>query len=117
EIGLLATIGKKLIKVAKQPRVAILATGDELVDAGDVPGPSQIRDSNSPTLFSLLQSAGAEPFKLDLARDDRNEIERLIKQGLRYDVLLLTGGVSTGTADFVPQTLAKLGVEEVFHKV
>jgi len=117
EVGLLASVGRNYAKVSRQQRVGILATGDELVAAGGAIGPGQIRDSNTPTLFALLEAAGAEHFSAGLAKDNAEELERLIKQGLTYDILLLTGGVSMGTADLIPQTLAKLGVNEVFHKV
>jgi molybdopterin molybdotransferase len=117
EVGLLASVGQKFAEILPQPRVGILATGDELVGAGGKLGPGQIRDSNTPTLFALLTAAGTEPFSLGIAKDDPQEIERLIREGLKYDILLLTGGVSMGTADFIPQALAMLGVKEVFHKV
>lgn len=117
DVGLLATVGRKLAEVFPRPRVDILATGDELVGAGGVLAAGQIRDSNTPTLFALLTAAGAEPFRVGIARDDPNEVKSLIKDGLKHDIFLLTGGVSMGTADFIPHALAELGVKEVFHKV
>lgn len=117
EVGLLAEVGRTSIRVVRPPRVAILTTGDELVDAGEVPAPGQIRNSNGPMLEALVTAAGAEAVPLGIARDTAADLRTKIAQGLECDVLLLSGGVSAGVLDLVPKTLAELGVREVFHKV
>ena len=80
-------------------------------------GAGQIRNSNGPMLVAAAADAGAEAIELGIARDDRDELSRWIEQGLAADVLLLSGGVSAGKFDLVPDVLAELGVERVFHKV
>lgn len=117
EIGLLAEVGRVRVSVVPAPRVALLSTGDELVDASQQPGPGQIRNSNGPMLAAQVAEAGAVPAQLGVARDDRQSLAASIAEGLRADVLVLSGGVSAGVLDLVPSTLASLGVKEVFHKV
>jgi molybdopterin molybdotransferase len=95
----------------------VLATGDELVPAGETPGLGRIRDSNGPMLAALVRRAGARPVALGVARDDEDHLRALVLRGLKEDVLLLSGGVSAGTRDLVPQVLAVTGVKAVFHKV
>ena len=116
-IGALAEMGLRKISVRARPRIAILATGDELVSVAQTPGPGQIRNSNGTMLAAQLKAAGAIPFRLGIARDNRDDLQTKIMQGLQFDMLLLSGGVSAGTLDLVPSTLADAGVEEVFHKV
>lgn len=117
EIGLLCEVGKTAIQAVPRPRLAVLATGNELVDADREPGPGQIRNSNSPMLAAAAQRAGAVPTDLGIARDEPDHLARLISVGLEHDVLLLSGGVSAGVLDLVPGVLKQLGVEQVFHKV
>jgi len=117
ELGCLAELGRAWVTVYPRPRVAVLATGDELVPVDEVPGPGQIRNSNETMLVGQLIQAGAEPVPLGIARDNREDLERLISRGLQADMLLLSGGVSAGVLDLVPATLARLGVRQVFHKV
>jgi molybdopterin molybdotransferase len=116
-IGLLAEIGRTIVPVIPRPTVAILSTGNELVAADQTPGPGQIRNSNSPLLSACVTRAGAVPIELGIARDTRDDLRRAIAQGLKHDVLLISGGVSAGVLDLVPSVLADLGVEQVFHKV
>ncbi|MEX2175262.1 MAG: gephyrin-like molybdotransferase Glp [Pirellulaceae bacterium] len=117
EMGLLAEVGRTSIAVVPRPRLAVLATGNELVEPGQRPGPSQIRNSNGPLLQALAAEAGAVPVDLGIARDDPADLRVKIERGLAEDVLVLSGGVSAGVLDLVPQALAELGVEQVFHKV
>jgi molybdopterin molybdotransferase len=114
-LGLLASIGRTEVRVIPRPRVAILPTGDELVEPDRVPGPGQIRNSNGTLLRALVGDPPAEV--LPIAPDEPEGLRRLLARGLEADVLLITGGVSAGNKDLVPETLEALGVERVFHKV
>lgn len=116
-IGLAAEVGRSTVSVVARPRVAVLATGNELVDASQSPSAGQIRNSNGPMLAAMVTSAGAVPVELGVARDERDDLRRAIATGLEADMLILSGGVSAGVLDLVPSVLAELGVCEVFHKV
>ncbi|MCO6458031.1 MAG: molybdopterin molybdotransferase MoeA [Pirellulaceae bacterium] len=117
EIGLLAEVGRAEVLAVPRPGVAVLATGNELVPAGTTPGAGQIRNSNGPLLVAAVQTLGAEPLDLGIARDEPDDLAERIGRGLEQDVLLLSGGVSAGVLDLVPQALQSLGVRQVFHKV
>ena len=117
EFGLLATVGRTTVKVQPAPRVAILSTGDELVEPTQTPGPGQIRNSNGPMLLAQVARAGGVPWFLGIARDEPGHLRALITEGLQADVLLLSGGVSAGKPDLVPGVLAELGVQPLFHKI
>jgi molybdopterin molybdotransferase len=97
--------------------VALLPTGSELVAAGEIAGPGQIPNSNGPMLCGLVAQVGGQPEDLGIVRDDPTELRQLITRGLEADVLIMSGGVSTGDRDFVPRVLAELGIEQVFHGV
>lgn len=117
DIGLLAEVGQFQLRVRKLPRLAVLATGDELVPPQQVPGPGQIRNSNGPMVEQLAAPWSEEVLDLGVARDEIADLTGKIQQGLRADVLVLTGGVSEGLVDLVPRALQQSGVEPVFHKV
>lgn len=117
EIAILAEIGHGVVNVQPRPRVAVLPTGNELVHVGDKPAAGQIRNSNGPMLVSAAIRAGADGFELPIARDDRDQLRTLVEEGLAADVLLLSGGVSAGKFDLVPEVLTEFGVKEVFHKI
>ena len=117
EIGLLASIGVRSLSVVCRPRVAILATGSELVQLGRPLGPGQIRNSNSFTAGSQTLLAGGDPILLGIARDDPDETRRLIGAALQNDVVITSGGVSVGEYDFVKQVQDELGVERRFWGV
>lgn len=117
DIALLAEIGQATAPVIRQPRVAVLATGDELVEAGQALAPGQIRNSNGPMLLAAAHAAGVESVNLGIARDDPGDLRARLGRGLECDVLLVSGGVSAGVKDLVPGILAELGAEQVFHKV
>ena len=117
EIAALAELGQARVPVFQRPRVAILATGDELVPVDVVPGPGQIRNSNESMLAAQMRHAGAEPVRLGIARDERSHLRSRILTGLDCDFLLLSGGVSAGKLDLVPSELAAAGVRQVFHKI
>ncbi|MDP6442340.1 MAG: molybdopterin molybdotransferase MoeA [Pirellulaceae bacterium] len=117
EIGLLCEVGQAMAPVHARPTVAVVATGDELVDVGAAPGPGQIHNSNGPMIQSQALAAGADAVDLGIAPDLREPLENLIDDGLQHDVLVLSGGVSAGVLDLVPAALKSQGVVEVFHKV
>jgi molybdopterin molybdotransferase len=117
DIALLAEVGRAEVNVIARPRVAVLATGNELVEPGESLAPGQIRNSNGPMLMAAVDELGATPVSLGTARDDHAELRAAITRGLENDVLLITGGVSAGVMDLVPSILKELGVEQVFHKV
>ena len=117
EVGLLASIGVARIEVARRPRVAILATGSELVPLGEPLQPGQIHNSNSFTAYGQTLAAGGEPVLLGIARDDPDETRRLIARALEEDVTITSGGVSVGDFDFVKQVQDELGVERLFWGV
>ncbi|QDT51804.1 Molybdopterin molybdenumtransferase [Symmachiella dynata] len=117
EIGTLAESGRDQVAVYPRPRVAILATGDELVPVNEIPQPGQIRNSNESMLAAQIQRAGGEPVPLGIARDERANLRERIEAGLACDLLLLSGGVSAGKLDLVPSELQAAGVRQVFHKV
>lgn len=117
EIGLLATVGKSKVKVAIQPKVMIISTGDELIEVTDNPLVHQIRRSNVYTLVSLLEKLNIKAQTAHIV-DDKPLLKEKIKQFLiDYDVLLFSGAVSKGKFDFLPEVLDELGVEKKFHKV
>ena len=110
EIGLLAALGHGSATVVRRARVAILATGDELVEAGSTPGASGIRDSNGPSLVAAVLEAGGVPVPLGIAKDDEAAQRDRIEEGLRVaDVLLTSGGVSVGSRDLIKPILEGLG--------
>jgi len=117
ETGIGATIGKSMVKVSKLPRVVIVSTGDELVEINEQPLPHQIRKSNVYRMMASLRSIGitAERRHLD---DDLAEIKATLKKLLEdYDIILLSGGVSKGKFDFLPEALDQVGVTKLFHKI
>lgn len=116
-IGVLASVGQSEVLVKKLPRVCVISTGDELVEVSETPLPHQIRKSNTFSLTAALEKVGIVPSQLHLA-DDRQIIERELRKALaNNDVLMLSGGVSKGRFDFIPDALETLGVEKVFHRV
>ncbi|HZU38142.1 MAG TPA: gephyrin-like molybdotransferase Glp, partial [Gemmataceae bacterium] len=117
ELGLLATVGRTTVQAHPTPCVAILATGDELVEPDQFPGPGQIRNSNGPMLTALASRAGARPRYLGIAPDQTTRLRELVSEGLKESVLILSGGVSAGTRDLVPGVLQELGVRPHFHQV
>jgi len=109
-IGLLAALGISHITVVEKPKIAILSTGNELVELGKEPQPNQIIDSNRYIIAGLIAELGAQPLNLGLARDNQPEIGAKISKGLaKADVVVTTGGTSVGAADLVPIVINKLG--------
>jgi molybdopterin molybdotransferase len=116
-VAWLATTGHSCMSVYSRLRVAILATGDEIVAVTDTPAPHQIRNSNSYSLAAQVRRAGGDPVILPVAPDDKDATAHLIAQGLNADLLLLSGGVSAGRYDFVESALADCGAEFYFDRV
>jgi len=117
QVSLLASFAAVLVPVYRRVRVAILSTGDELVELGTPPGPGEIVNSNTLALAAAVQLCGAEPAIIGIARDNRESHLALISEGLKADVLITSAGVSAGDRDLVRETLAALGVVEQFWKI
>jgi len=111
EVGMLAALGKRRVKVIRRPRVAILATGDELVDVDETPGPGKIRNTNSYSNAAQVIKYGGIPIMLGIARDRKEELSAKIKEGIERgaDLILTSGGVSVGDFDVVKEVLAAEG--------
>ena len=116
-IGVLATVKAAQVVVYRQPRVAILSTGNELEGLDEPIDPSKIPNSNSYALMAQVQALGIEPVLLGIARDDAQELAGFLKHGLEFDVLLVSGGSSVGAHDYVRPTLEALGVSMHFWRV
>ena len=117
EIGVLATVGKTTVQVAKNPKVMLISTGDELVEINQTPADYQIRRSNIHTLVSILERINIKADTIHIA-DDKPMLKQKIDSILEnYDVLLFSGAVSKGKFDYLPEILEELGVEKLFHKV
>jgi len=117
EIGMLASMGRSFVSVYQRPTVAILCTGEELVDVGENLDGAKIVSSNSYTLAAQVKECGAIPIQLGIARDRKDEIKEKILQGLWADVFISSAGVSVGDYDFVRDVLKELGVELIFWRV
>ncbi len=117
EIALAAACGRAEVAVQRRPVVAIVATGDELVELDETPQPHQIRNSNSYALAALAEQAGARARRLAIARDTREDVLARIEEGREADLLLLSGGVSAGEYDLVEEGLAQFGAEFFFTGV
>jgi molybdopterin molybdotransferase len=117
EIGVLAMVGRQIVQVFKRPSVAILPTGDEIIEASETPLPHQIRNSNSWSLAVQVRRAGGMPEVLPIARDSYESTRASIERGLQSDLLLLSGGVSAGKYDIVEKVLADLGAKFFFTRV
>ncbi len=117
EIAMAATVGRSTVSVYRRPRVAILATGDELVDIDAWPEPWQVRNSNASAAAVQVSQAGGDPYILPVASDTFEHTRELLELGLESDLLLISGGVSAGKYDFVEKALAGLGAEFFFDRV
>lgn len=117
EIALLASTGNASVEVCRKPAVAILSTGDEVVELDVAPEPFQIRNSNAYSLAMQVRRQGGEPRILPIAPDQLDRTRELVEEGLKADLLLLSGGVSMGKYDFVEQALRELGAEFFFTQV
>jgi len=117
EIGVLASAQKLTVVVARQPTVAILSTGDELVEAGQPRGPGQVMNSNAYALAALVREAGGIPTLSGIVRDTREATIAAIESALESELVLSSGGVSAGAYDFVKDALDALGAETRFWRV
>ena len=117
QISLLASFGRAMVPVYRKPRVAVLSTGDELVELGEPLDHGKIVNSNSHALAAAIAEAGGDPLLLGIARDEREDLRAKLSAGLAADVLVTSAGVSAGDRDLVREVLAELGIEDVFWKV
>ena len=117
EIAMMAAVGKQTVAVYPKPRVAILPTGDEVVEVGVEPGPYQIRNSNSYSLQAQVAAAHGVAVPLGIAPDREDRLREMVAEGLRSDLLLLSGGVSAGKYDLVEQVLTGFAAEFFFDGV
>jgi molybdopterin molybdotransferase len=113
-IAIAASVGRSRLQVFRKPRIAVLATGDEIVGIDQIPGPAQIRNSNTYSLAAQIQNAGGEPLLLPVAPDEATRLRSLIEEGFKSDLLLLAGGVSMGKYDLVELVLSELQAEFYF---
>ncbi len=116
-INIAASVGLVELTIRKQPRIAVLSNGDELVPIDATPSPYEVRRSNSYTIASILQQHQIKPDIIHLPDDDTIILEKLQQCLENYDVLLISGGVSAGKYDYLPNALEQLSVKKLFHKV
>jgi molybdopterin molybdotransferase len=117
DLGVLAAAGIPVVSVHPRVRVAVLTTGDELVDVSEEPGPGRIRDANIHAVCAQVAACGAIPVPYARVPDDRDTLMRTLKEALEADVVLTTGGISVGDYDFMKAMLEELGAERIFWKV
>jgi len=117
DIGMLASVNRPMIDVYRRPRVAIIATGDELVDVDQPPSGAQVVNSSGYALAAAIRDCAGEPALLRIARDDPRVIRERLEEAAAFDVVLTTGGVSVGQFDHVGQVLDDLGMRTLFHGV
>lgn len=118
DIAVLASVGKTNVKVKKRPAVGIISTGDELVEPDSLPGISQIRNSNAYQLLTQINRSGGKGYYYGIAPDKKNVIFEMVRKAIaENDIVLLTGGVSMGDFDFIPEVLNQAGVKILFDKV
>ncbi len=116
DVGVIASLGYGDVKVFKRPKVAVISTGNELIEVGAPLEYGKIYNSNNPMVFAALLENGFEPISLGIAKDDEDEIEKKLIKGLELDAVIFTGGTSVGEKDLVPKIVEKYG-EIIFHGV
>jgi len=117
EISMLASCGRALVSVHRKATVAILSTGDELLEAGEALAPGKVVDSNGLSLAAGVRGCGATPVILGIARDNRASHVQKMSEGLKADAFITSAGVSAGERDLVREVLAELGMRQVFRRV
>ncbi|WP_111670126.1 molybdopterin molybdotransferase MoeA [Algoriphagus litoralis] len=117
-IGLLASLGIQEVEVCIPPKVALILTGDEIIELGNPLNPGQIYNANGPTLEAYLQQLGIGDLSIFRVKDEKSEVTRVISEALiDSDFVLLTGGISVGDFDFVKGSLEQNGVDQLFYKI
>jgi len=117
EIGMLAAVGKPNVYLYQRPRIAVLSTGDELIEIEETPMNGKIRNSNSYAIAAQIKACGATPIQLGIARDTKKDLKEKLEFGLTADCIVSSGGVSVGDFDFVKDVLKQMGSEMRFWKV
>ncbi len=117
EVAMLAALGRRTVRVFRRARVAVLSTGDELLDAGSMLVPGKVINSNGYCLAAQIMAAGAEPIVIGTARDDMDDTRRKMAEGLQADCLVTSGGVSMGDRDYVKEVIAGMGGDIRFWRV
>jgi molybdopterin molybdotransferase len=117
DLGMLASLNRPMVDAYRRPRVAIVTTGDELVDIDTVPSGAQVVNSSAYALAGAVRETGGEPIMLKIARDRPEEVRARLAEALAFDVVLTTGGVSVGQFDHVKVVLDELGLRQLFHGV
>jgi len=117
EIGMLAALGRSYVAVHQRPVVAVVSTGDELVEVDEMPGPGKIVNSNSYSLAAMVLEAGAIPLQLGIARDNREDLLDKFRAAARADIIVSSGGVSVGDYDLVKDIMAEIGSRIQFWRV
>ncbi|MFZ1889129.1 MAG: gephyrin-like molybdotransferase Glp [Candidatus Binataceae bacterium] len=117
DMGMLASLSRSMVGVYRRPRVAIVATGDELIDIDQQPTGAQVVNSSAYALSGAVREAGGEAAILRVARDTKDEVRERLEEAMAFDVVLSTGGVSVGQFDFVKGVLDDLGMRRLFHGV
>ncbi len=116
-IGVLASLGCGQVTVAVRPTISIVATGDELIEASDTPKDGQIRNSNGPTLAAMASASGALVVAERVARDSADHTRQVLQEALKADIVIISGGVSVGSYDYVKTVLDEMGIERRFWRV
>lgn len=116
-IAVLASFGREEVLVSSSPRIAILVTGDEVVQGGTPSGPGQIADANGPMLYAMAQELGVSEIRSLFSKDRLDDLTQALEEVESEEIVLMTGGVSEGLFDLVPEALRKTGAEILFHKV
>jgi molybdopterin molybdotransferase len=117
EVGMLAALGRSFVTVHQRPLVAVVSTGDELVEVDEVPGPGKIVNSNGYSLAALILEAGGIPLQVGIARDNREDLLEKFKTAARADIIVSSGGVSVGDYDLVKDIMAEIGSRIQFWRV
>ncbi len=116
-VGLLAALGYAMVPVRERPRVAILSTGHEVVEAGSEPQPTQIRNANGPALAAMVEQAGGTAWRLPIIRDEISQLKQALRETASAPLILITGGVSRGRFDLVEEALLEIGATIIFDAV